>query len=94
MRGCVRVFPGLCVWKYGTLFAGAAVRKGIDVPFGFAALFEQLSFGRAVAFQNLHLVDCYLVQFYEPFSLRHSLSMNTALRFSMFERQISSFIVA
>lgn len=73
MRGCVRVFPGLCVWKYGTLFAGAAVRKGIDVPFGFAALFEQLSFGRAVAFQNLHLVDCYLVQFYEPFSLRHSL---------------------
>ncbi len=36
----------------------------------------------------------YLVQFHKPLALRHTLLNKTALRFSIFDKQISSLIVA
>ena len=65
-----------------------------DMPMRCLPEFSFKQFSSAIIFQHTHLLDGYPIQSHEPFALRYAWSMNTAFRFSILERQISSLMEA
>ena len=65
-----------------------------DMPMRCLPEFSFKQFSSAIIFQHTHLLDGYPIQSHEPLPCGMPWSMNTAFRFSILERQISSLMEA